>query len=289
MPHQLHLNTSFLDKSFNERNTRNYVMSAMLDVHGFALSVYNPARNKITGLFTHQFEGLAKAEEIADSLAVLLNEVSWLAFPFSKVCLLYRNSLNTLIPQPLFDKKNAALYLEFNQGIQRENRVVFDMVKQTDAVNVYYLPEALVEKVKTVWPNVLLKHASTGLIEHLAVLVKNKSDNNTLFVNVAKGSFDLVFFRENKLVYYNQFRFNTKEDFIYFLLTAIEQLDLNPETVKLMLLGRVDKSDTIYEIIYRYVRHISFVGRNDNFSYSYVLDEVKAHEHFVLFNSLQCE
>ncbi|MCF6170894.1 MAG: DUF3822 family protein [Bacteroidales bacterium] len=289
MPHQLYPNSSLLDKSFHERNTRNYVMSAQLSIHGFTLCVYNPATNKIAGLFTHSFDTLEKAEEITGRLAVLLDEVSWLAFPFSKVCMFYGSNLNTLIPRALFDEKNAALYLEFNQGPLTKNRIVFDSLKHTDAVNVYCLPETLVEKIKTLWPNVLLKHASTGLIEHLAVLVKNKADSNTLFAHVGKNSFDLVFFRENKLVFYNRFRFMAKEDFIYFLLSAIEQLDLNPETVKLVLLGNIAKGDVVYEIIYRYIRHISFVGRNDNFSYSYVLDEVKAHEHFVLFNGLQCE
>ena len=281
--------THFLDKSFNELNTRTYVMSVLLDATGFAVSIYSPEKNKIIGLVSHQIEAHKGAENISRQLDQLLNAVSWLSFPFSKVCVLYRNNVSTLIPQPLFDKKNAALYLEFNHFLQQQSRIVFDYVKHTDAVNVYSLPKLIFEKVKTIWPNAMLKHASTILIENLHVLVKNKNDNNTLFVNVTTNSFDLVYFKDNKLDFYNQFQFNTTTDFIYFLLSAIEQLKLNPESVKLMLLGSIDKGDVFYEIAYRYIRHISFIERNDNFSYSYALDEIKPQQNFVLFNSLQCE
>lgn len=289
MPRQKHRNSSFLDKSFNEQNTRNYVMSITLDIHGFTAGIYDQGKNKVLGIITHHFEGLKKEGEITGQLEVFLSTVSWLTLPFSNVNLVYKNNESTLVPMPLFDKNNAALYLEFNHVFQKNNRIAFDNIKHTDAVNVYGLPKSLIEKVKTTWPNIVLKHSATSLIENLSVLVKNKSDNNTLFIDVSVGSFDLVYFKDNKLHFYNQFSFHTKTDFIYFLLSAIEQLKLNPESVNLMLLGKIDKSDEIYEIVYRYVRNIEFVKRNDNYSYSYVLDELKQHEHFVLFNSLQCE
>jgi hypothetical protein len=218
-----------------------------------------------------------------------LSKIPWLAYGFSHVSVVYQTRLSTLVPLPLFSTNNAALYLEFNHPPQQENRIVFDIVKHTDAVNVYSMPESIIKKVKTTWPNVLLKHASTCLIVSLHSLVKNKSDNKRLFLNVEKDSFNLVYFKDNKLHFYNQFAFHTKEDFIYFLLTSIEQLKLNPETVELILSGKIDKSDALYEIIYRYIRQVSFIGRNDNFLYSYLLNEVKPHKHFILINSLQCE
>lgn len=289
MPRQKHQHTHFLDKSFNEQNTRSYVMSVTIDINGCTVGIYDQGKSKVLGILTRYFEGLKKEVEIIGQLEVLLNTVSWLTLPFSNVNLVYKNNESTLVPMPLFDKNNAALYLEFNHVFQKNNRIAFDIIKHTDAVNVYGLPKSLVEKVKTTWPNIVIKHSATSLIENLSALVKNKSDNNTLFIDVSVSSFDLLYFKDNKLHFYNQFSFHTKTDFVYFLLSAVEQLELNPESVKLMLLGKIDKSDEIYEIVYRYVRHIEFVKRNDNYSYSYVLDELKQHEHFVLFNSFQCE
>lgn len=281
--------TKFLDKSFHEKHSRSYVLSALFDSHHLTFCIYEPLKNKIIGLVNFIPEDSEKAMEAHIQLESLLNTVPWLGFPFARVCMVYYNHLSTLIPTPLFNQSNASLYLEFNHTYEKETRILFDNIKHTDAVNVYGLPEKLVEHVKVAWPNVHLRHAASSLLESLHVLVKNKNDNNTLFVNVTKNSFDLIYFREGKLHFHNQFSYNTKEDFIYFLLASIEQLELNPESVSLQLLGNIDKGDEIYEIIYCYIRNIDFVQRNDTFSYSYVLDEIKAHEHFILFNNLQCE
>jgi len=282
-------NTIKLDKSFNEHNTRNYVMSALLDRHGFTACVYVPDRNKVIGLLSHSFEHIENEGEISEHLLKLLDDYPWLSFPFLRISFIYRCNSSTLVPLPLFQESNAPLYLEFNHPYSPNNRIVFDKIKHSDAVNVYSIPKILVEKVKTSWPNVLLKHAASCLIENLHVLVKNQNVDNSLFLDVARNSFDLVYFKDNKLHFYNQFAFNTREDFIYFLLTTIEQLQLNPETVELQLSGNIDKNDALFEIVYRYIRQLSFIGRNDNISYSYVLDEMKAHQHFILLSSLQCE
>ena len=289
MSRQDQQNTRFLDKSFNEQSTRSYVMSLLFDTHSCTICIYHPVKNKVIGLLTHYFGKLEANEGLNQQLAKLLDSIAWLGSSFSRVNFIYRNALSTLVPLPLFNVNNAALYLEFNHIHQQENRVVFDNIRHTDAVNVYSLPELIIEKAKTTWPNVSLKHSASCLIENLHVLAKNKNSNNTVFLNVAIHSFDLVYFKNSKLHFYNQFAFNTKEDFIYFLLTTLEQLKLNPESVKLLLSGNIDQSDAVYEIIYRYIRQVSFIGRNENLSYSYVFDEMKPHKHFVLFNSLQCE
>lgn len=289
MLHQFNQNTRFLDKSFNEQNTRSYVLSVLFDKYGFSFCVYHPANNKIIGLINHHFKEAESETGISTQFDIILSNFPWLGFAFLRVHVLFQSNVNTLVPLPLFNAKHTALYLEFNHPHQEGHRIVYDNVKHSDAVNIYSLPDLIVEKIKTSWPNVLFKHASTCLLESLHVLIKNKGDNNSLFLNVETNRFELVYFKDNKLHFYNQFAFNTKEDFIYFLLTAIEQLKLNPETVRLVLSGMIDKNDSRYEIAYRYIRQLSFLERNDSFLYSHVLNEIKPHKYFVLFNSLQCE
>jgi hypothetical protein len=48
-----------------------------------------------------------------------------------------------------------------------------------------------------------------------------------------------------------------KEDLIYYILFITEQLNLNPETFKLILLGTIHKNDEYHNIVYKYVRNVS--------------------------------
>ena len=99
----------------------------------------------------------------------------------------------------------------------------------------------------------------------------------------------MVNLKENKLNYYNNFSFKTREDFIYFLLSAIENLNLNPEDVDLVLMGEINKGMKSWEMIHRYIRSFRFIEKNENLQYSYIFDELTHHNYYTLFSRIQCE
>lgn len=286
---QLTPNISYFDKSFRESQTRNYALSIQLWLKGLVFTVYNPEKNKFIGVESFVFHDNENVEQLPSFLGKVLNNRPSFGFPYGSVFLLYQNKYSTLIPEPLFNEDHKNLYLGFNQPFQENSRIVFDKLKNNQAVNIYYLPNLVVEKVKDFWPNVNLLHFSTALIESLSINFKNKVDVKTLFVNLRDDCFDMVYFKENKLHFYNSFDFRTKEDFIYFLLISIDQLMLNPEDVNLIISGSIDKTDDAHSMVHQYIKNYSFISRNDNYGYSFVLDELKYHKYFALFNALQCE
>lgn len=280
---------SYFDKSFKESQTRNYSLSVQLWDKELVFTVYNPEKNKFIGIESFRFSDIKNIEQIPSYLGKILNSRPSFAFPYDSVYLMIQNRFSTLIPQPLFSEENKNLYLGFNQPFQENSRIVYDTLKNNEAVNVYYIPNLIVEKAKDFWPNVNILHFSTALIESLSINFKNQVDSNTLFVNLRKDCFDIVYFKENKLHYYNSFVYHTKEDFIYFLLITIEQLGLNPEDISLILSGDISKTDDCYQMVHQYIKNYDFISRNDNFGYSYIMDELQYHQYFTLFNGIQCE
>jgi len=286
---QLTPHISYFDKSYKESQTRNYTLSIQLWINGLIFTVYNPDKNKFIGIEEYIFSDVESAEQLPSFLGKILNNRPSFAFPFGNVIVSYQNKFSTLIPEALYSEDKKNLYLGFNQPFQENCRIVYDSLINNQAVNIYYLPNPVIEKVKDFWPNATILHYSTVLIESLSINFKNKATSKTLFINLCNTSFDLVYFKENKLHYYNSFDFKTKEDFIYFLLISIDQLMLNPEDLNLMILGSINKTDNTYSMINQYIKNYSFIPRNDNYGYSYILDELKHHSYYTLFNALQCE
>ncbi len=289
MPYSIKPHISYLDKSFKASQTRSYIMAMQINMHGLAFSIYNPDRNKFVGLQHYLFDEKKEPADIPLLFDLILNDYPWFAFPYMDFYCLIQNSFNTLVPLPLFNSQHKNLYLGFNHPFQENHRIIFDELKNTGSANVYYLPNPLAEKVKEFWPNVHIVHYSSALIESLTVNFKNKFDEKSLFLDVHNDSFDLVYFKENRLFYTNNFIFHTKEDFTYFLLSAMEQLSLNPEEVRLLIMGNIDKDNDNYQLICQYIRHVEFIRENKNFFYSYLLDDIRRHKYYTLFNVLQCE
>ncbi len=280
---------SRLDKAFKEDLTRNFHLTLRLSPNGFSFVIYAPDKQKYVGVEVFKFPAPEKEIQYASKIDEIIMHRQWIAFPYQSVTVIIDHTANCLIPTPLFDEKEKGTYLAFNQVFRDNNRIAFDTLKNADTKNIYYLSNPLVEKIKELWANATIVHLSSVLIESLLITNKNKGLEDKVFVNVRDQLFDLVVLREEKLHFYNQFKFNTKEDFLYFLLFSMEQLRLNPETTEINFLGQIDKDSPLYEIAWHYIRNSKFIARNENFKYSYVLEDLLSSQYFILFNAQQCE
>ena len=77
-----------------------------------------------------------------------------------------------------------------------------------------------------------------------------------MFLNIEAFHFEIMSVENNHLKFYNRFDYQTKEDFIYYVLFTIEQIQLNPEEIPVVLMGSVNESNELYQIAYKYIRHV---------------------------------
>jgi len=243
-------NISLWDKSFKETDTQYYNMTMQISLHGFYFTLFDTQKNKFLGLETYHFANLDNEEDIAVELDRIISNSSWLTADFNKVKVLYNNEYSTLVPAPLFNEEYKATFLEFNQPAAKEHLISFDRLNNTGSVSVYSIPGALNDIIKKFWPNATVSHFSSFFIECLALNFKNKLEKDTLFVNVNDGNYQVLNFKNNKLVFFNRFTYKTKEDFIYFLLAVIEQLGFNPENTMLVLMGNIEKGGSAFQMIH---------------------------------------
>ena len=87
----------------------------------------------------------------------------------------------------------------------------------------------------------------------------------------------------------NSFTFTSKEDFVYFILLAYDQLKFNPEQDPIYFLGDISKSSPIYQICWQYVRNIHFIDRTEGISAGSDFDQMPIHQYFTLIQSALCE
>ncbi len=184
------------------------------------------------------------------------------------------------MPQPFFKEDNLASYLNYNLKVLKNDFIAFDVLENTEMVNVYipfvHLNNFFFEK----FGSFNYKHSSSVLVETL--LKKNLNSNPVdFYVNVENGFIQITVIKQKKLIFYNAFNFKTKEDFIYSILLTAEQLNLNPEEFKLTLMGEIEKESELFTTVYNYVRHVEFYTfKGDSFNHLTEFD----HTNFILLN-----
>jgi hypothetical protein len=105
-----------------------------------------------------------------------------------------------------------------------------------------------------------------------------------VIVHIQATHFEIIIFKEKKLLLFNSYKQETTEDFMYYLMASCEQLKINTAELKLILYGEIEKNSAIYHILKQYVKDVSFGERTENYKYSYVMNALPEHFYFNLFN-----
>ena len=89
----------------------------------------------------------------------------------------------------------------------------------------------------------------------------------------------LTFAKDQKFVYYNQFRCTHENDFLYFVMLAYKEMGVDPEVVPLEMSGKVEHDVALVDMIKGYVKNVDFMKS----SILEVTDlRFKAKQHFYL-------
>ncbi|MBT7850037.1 MAG: DUF3822 family protein [Flavobacteriaceae bacterium] len=257
-----------------------YELSIQVNLSGLSFFVLNSMDSKIEFLESVRFDKKQTPQELLDRLIHNFNRLEGLQKQFGRVTVIHDNELATLVPKPLFDESNLVDYLKFNTRILKTDFITYDALTIEDIMVVYVPLVNINNFIFERFGSFEYKHSATILLNRLLTLEKN-SNLLKMYINIEDSHFEIVVVENNKLKFFNRFEYNTKEDFIYYLLFTAEQLQLNPEEFPLVLMGSVDENDALYQIAYKYVRHVSLLP-NESMLYS----NNASSKHFTLLNSL---
>jgi len=180
--------------------------------------------------------------------------------------MVHRNNLYCLVPKPLFDKEELPNYLKFNTKLLANDEIVYDELPNQDIVCVYVPFTNVNNYLFECFGEFEFKHNSMVM---LRTLLQQKSNKALCYVHVSKKFMELSVMEHRTLIMYNQYEYNTKEDFLYYILFTYEQLGLSVEDVKLKLFGEIEEGDPLFDLCYEYLKKVSvFIPKHLNLGFT---------------------
>ena len=281
----MEIGQKFMVPTTNNINKLSHLkLSIQVSLNGLSFCILNLKNNTVEFLHKLSFENKLNPSDLLSELKSEFNELEKLNQDFNSILVIYNNDLSTLVPKALFNEDNLADYLKFNSKILSSDFITYDEIEQNDTINVYIPLVNINNYIYEKFGEFTFKHASTIFIEQVLKSEKN-SIKPKIFINVSKESFEILAVENGNVSLYNFFAFKTKEDFIYYVLFTLEQLNFNPETIELVLFGDIDSKDELYKITYKYIRFVFFGQRPDNFKYNEQAQPSNNHCHFLILNS----
>lgn len=276
------LKTIQKSNSLNKYNSK--ALSIQISLSGLSFCILNRQSNSIEYLKSVPFDKKATPFDVLERLITTLDTNTIFEQKFQSVLLIYQNELSICVPKPLFNEDNSADYLKFNAKILNTDFIAYDDILANNSVNVFVPYVNINNYIFDRFGVFEYKHASTVLIQTL-LQKETKSKNAILYINVGNNQFEIIAVDKGELMFYNSFEHQTKEDFIYFILFAVEQLQLNPETVPIKLMGDISKNDEYFEILYKYIRFVEFMEPFHNYKFVEKQKPDTHYSHFIILNS----
>lgn len=257
-------------------------MTIQHSLDGLSFVVFDTAENKFIALkHYHTTEKNISLE----TLLLELQEKESLNFDeFKNVNILIDNNNNTFVPKDYFQEETKEDYLSL-LNIKHSNNISTDDIAEHNIVNVYSYDD----KLNFLNNNIKVYHSSSILIKKLLKEFSGRNPETRAFVNVKNNSYELIIINNDKLVFHNYFNFNTKEDFLYFILFTFDQLNIDNESIPLYFMGFIEEKSTLVELCSRYIRNIRFFNRDNDFSYINELNSVPYYYYYTLYSFISCE
>ncbi|MCU0440279.1 MAG: DUF3822 family protein [Raineya sp.] len=276
------------DSSLDINNLSQYGLFLSIEDKNLRAIVVDEAQKKCMLLEDYRFSGVGnRSETIAQLTSIYENHLVLKAGYWKEVVLVARTGGYATVPDEFFESSKIASYLSFHPN-QIENTSIKNFhYSQSKTQSVFYVENEYLEWVQKAYPSKEVKvmhQADTFLAGALSEI----SSESEIYICIENRYMNMVIVKEGNLLLNNRYYYHSPQDFVYYVLFAIDELKLDIETCIVKLYGEISKDSGIFNLLYKYIRQVDFGKKPKSLSFSYVFDEVLEHRYFDLYNAYLC-
>jgi hypothetical protein len=92
-----------------------------------------------------------------------------------------------------------------------------------------------------------------GFIKEAQFLPK---DHEFLMAQIYGNDLSICHSKNGKPMFFNKFKFETKEDLLYFIVLAYKELNLDRNSIPLLLYGFIETESPLFQTLFGFIRHV---------------------------------
>lgn len=255
-----------------------------LGISQISFAIYNAISNNMVAYGRYS---LTSEDVFAEAVGILkLDE--WTRQQFSQVRLLVQPNDFVLVPKDLFDPREISTYLNFHSFKSVSGSLLFDRMDQMGIVGVYHLPHSGLDAINKLYNNLTVFASPTPFLQ-LAMREYNKLKGDTMLVLFDGKLMHVMVINQTKLLYYNGFEVEAKQDVSYFTLAVCEQLSISPENANIVAWGSTDDFEERMTTINYYFKNVQPGERPLALKFAPSLSTLPVFSEYPLFASALCE
>ncbi len=276
---------------FSISELHHYSLVMQVGIQDVQFAVIDSQDNTVMGLEDYQLRGIRTINERLRLIKRILDTHEYLTAGFWKdVKLCLKSHKFSFVPSHLFVQEAVADYLALNSEIKTSFEEV-NYYKQiaVDTINVFAAETKLCRWIESIHQRkkVHVIHQGSALIEGF-LKHADHINKKSMYVFIDRGIMHIVVTEDRKLLYYNQFASQKKEDYLKYIMLVFNELKMSGKHSHVFLWGFIHPNSEEMALLKRYIRNISFGSKPSFLKFSYVYDEVEDHQYFDVLSGYLC-
>ena len=255
-------NVTIQTELFDPKQVSSSVLCLLVGQNRFQLLVKNE-KGQAVWLEDYTFPSLLDSRPIPDMLAdVFRNHALLTAGPWQEIRVGVNSSVFTLIPEPLYRKEYAGSYLALMRGgALPAHEFAHAYAHEAEGfLSVFDLNYPLADYFSEMYPlqPITFVHQTSALIEATMRLDGRSLALGTVYLYFENEFVTILYRQAHQLQYCNRFGYRNAHDLVYYILYVLDEQQLTPKTVSLVLFGEITLFAEAYTELSRFLPNITF-------------------------------
>lgn len=264
-----------IDPEFDPTTATSCNLLVKLGADSFSYAIINKLSKKIIAVYDEQ-----ECEDVMLKLTERFKNDTYLTLPYQEVKIAIPTPNSIAVPNVFFDdyslKSHAKLFPNLNDKLYTQIQSHFDFTsifsvsKNLNSILQQYLPAA--KKLQE----------NTGLIS-----IAEQLTETSLILDFSVGVFNALYVHDQQVVFQQCYEIEQVEEFNYYLLLIINQLEIDTKKTAVLLSGIIHESDERHTCMRKYFNDVEFLNVDSDLDQQ-VLDDMPLHYYSNLLALNKC-
>ena len=274
---------NLLDETLDKNQSQHNHLSIQTSLNGLSFCVLDLIRLKYIA-FRHYSE--FPGDNFDTGIAEILKTDDLLTLPYKSVSHIFVGDKCTLVPSQYFDEQKVSSLFNLVFHSNGNEEIYYNSLND-NVVSLFGYPANLVQNLRQSFPNVKVFHHTTSFIETL-LADSQKITKHKCMVVIHNNILNIGIAHQKRLVFFNTFKVRSNADIIYYILGVLEQFELSPKYTDVFFSADIKNHDELFAFLNDFLHHVKFIKPSDQFSYSYLFDDLHLTRFANLFNIALC-
>ncbi|WP_294143190.1 DUF3822 family protein [uncultured Sanguibacteroides sp.] len=244
----------YTDKNYIYESSVKSILSIRYATDGFSFCVHD--ENDRLVVFAHQPFQVDSLDAVLARVENYIVNDRILNSNFKQVYVIPCCKAKSLIPADFFQKDKLNLLYHLQQETDSEEELLYHHIEDINAYLVESIPYKFHQFLQEHYPTVQIVNNAFNLIEQAST--KTLRQMEQLFVDIQDRYFDILLFRNAKLLLFNSFHYQYPADIVYFILNTLRESGTEKDKIHLFISGIPVKDQKFIGMLESYIPHIYY-------------------------------